>query len=247
MLSTCTQTSKTLSVKSLLPVHHHTRHTSHLSAAVLAQHGILIFFKPSIRLALDSLGLLASSRCGAAHHDERSHLSAWMGSFGASTSSQSWLSTDWLLTRKAVPLYLLLGLWLVQRLPSLLERFFTPKATSSTSAWVVQPKLVTHASFPCSLSTLSAIIRYTLRFVSISLKHANSTQAMHSLGKDPFFNPNLLTKLPSRIDVALPPAGNGGLGEEEKQDWKQRCVQLSESNADDWKRSGVGTIGIRGR
>lgn len=71
---------------------------------------------------------------------------AWRAGLGEASSSSAWLSSDWLLSRKAIPLYVLVGIWLVQRLPSLLERFFTPRATYGTAAWVV-PAETRHARF----------------------------------------------------------------------------------------------------
>lgn len=71
---------------------------------------------------------------------------AWRAGLGEASSSSAWLSSDWLVSRKAIPLYVLLGIWLVQRLPSLLERFFTPRTTCGTAAWVV-PAETRHARF----------------------------------------------------------------------------------------------------
>ncbi|SPO28852.1 uncharacterized protein UTRI_05102_B [Ustilago trichophora] len=72
---------------------------------------------------------------------------SWIGNLTTTgTTSASWFSLSSLTSVKAIPLYLLLGLWLVQRLPSLLERFFTPTGTASTSAWVV-PAETRHARF----------------------------------------------------------------------------------------------------
>ncbi|SNX86301.1 uncharacterized protein MEPE_05010 [Melanopsichium pennsylvanicum] len=61
-------------------------------------------------------------------------------------SISSWLASDFLSSRKAIPLYILLGIILLQRLPSLLERLFTPSATTSTSSFVV-PAITRHARF----------------------------------------------------------------------------------------------------
>ncbi|SYW75695.1 uncharacterized protein UBRO2_00850 [Ustilago bromivora] len=93
---------------------------------------------------------------------------SWLFGKTSSTTSPPLLSPDFWLSRNFIPLYLLFLLFLSFRLPSLLERLFTPTLTSSTSSFVI-PAETRHARFLPIESQHK--FRYNTLYLALRLDH----------------------------------------------------------------------------
>ncbi|KAJ1598913.1 hypothetical protein NDA14_005364 [Ustilago hordei] len=93
---------------------------------------------------------------------------SWLLGKSSSTTSPPLLSPDFWLSRDFIPLYLLFLLFLSFRLPSLLERLFTPTLTSSTSSFVI-PAETRHARFLPIESQHK--FRYNILYLALRLDH----------------------------------------------------------------------------
>ena len=148
-----------------------------------------------------------------------SSASSWLPD--TAKASVSWLSMDILASRAAVPLYIALGFWLVQRLPSLLERLFTPKATPSTSAWVV-PAETRHARFLPAESQHA--FRYNTLYLAIRLDKLETRKldTGHAFAwKGPVLQPEFVDEGALAAKKNVTPAAVGSQSDG-KEDWKAK-------------------------
>lgn len=152
---------------------------------------------------------------------------SWLfGILPADSSGPSLLSLDFWLTKDFIPLYLIILLFLLFRLPSLLERSFSPTLTNSTSSFVV-PAETRHARFLPVESQHK--FRYDILYLALRLDHLETRKldTGHAFAwKGPILLPEFVDEhalAKSRKGVTPTPAptaavGNGG----EREDWKAK-------------------------
>ncbi|SJX64402.1 uncharacterized protein SRS1_15043 [Sporisorium reilianum f. sp. reilianum] len=137
------------------------------------------------------------------------------------SASHTWLSTDLLTSAPAIPLYLILALYLLSHVPWLLERFCTPASTRSTAAYVV-PAVTRHARF---LPTTSRhAFRYNTLYLALRLDRleTRALDTRHAFAwKGRALQPEFVDEAALASTRGVTPAGAGG-GADATEGWKAR-------------------------
>ena len=141
--------------------------------------------------------------------------SSWLPTTAISTP---WLNPSLLTSPKAIPLYLVLLLYLLHRLPSLFERHFTPLNTPATAAYVI-PAETRHARF---LPTPSQhAFRYKTLYLALRLDklESRSLDTGHAFAwKGAPLQPEFVDQAALADRRSVTPAGRAAA--ETEPDWK---------------------------